>query len=54
LAAKALKEAVMSRRGSRPGARKAKKTAGRAVKKVAKKTVARKAVAKKASSRKRR
>jgi DNA-binding protein HU-beta len=55
LAAKALKEAVMSRRGSRPAARKAKKTAGRAVvKKVAKRTVVRKAVAKKASGRKRR
>ncbi len=57
LAAKALKEAVMSRRGGRPTARKAKKSrpvAKKAVaRKVAKKAVARK-VAKKATSRKRR
>ncbi len=57
LAAKALKEAVMSRRGGRPAARKAKKSrpvAKKAVaRKVAKKAVARK-VAKKVATRKRR
>ncbi len=53
LAAKALKEAVMSRRGGRPSARKAKKSPARASRPVAKKAVARK-VAKKTTSRKRR
>jgi len=53
LAAKALKEAVMSRRGGRPAARKAKKSPARTGRPVAKKAVARK-VAKKATTRKRR
>lgn len=53
LAAKALKEAVMSRRGGRPAARKAKKSPARVGRPVAKKAAARK-VAKKAPTRKRR
>ena len=47
LAAKALKEAVMSKRGSRPSARKAKKSPARATKPAAKKAATRKAPAKK-------
>ena len=54
LAAKALKEAVMSKRGSRPSARKAKKSPARATKPAAKKSATRKAPAKKSTSRKRR
>ena len=54
LAAKALKEAVMSKRGSRSGARKAKKAPARATKSTAKKGAARKATAKKSTARKRR
>jgi len=50
LPAKALKEAVMSKRG----ARKAKKTPARSARPAAKKAAPRKAVAKKSSSRKRR
>ena len=53
LAAKALKEAVMSRRGARPAGRKAKKTPTRAAR-PAKKSTARKTTAKKSTSRKRR
>ena len=54
LAAKALKEAVMSKRGGRPSARKAKKSPARATKPAAKKSATRKAPAKKSTSRKRR
>ena len=52
LAAKALKEAVMAKRGARGAAKKAKKTAVR--KAVARKAVARKAVAKRTGGRKKR
>ncbi len=54
LAAKALKEAVMSRRSGRPSARKAKKSPARATRPAAKKAVARKVIAKKSTARKRR
>jgi nucleoid DNA-binding protein len=54
LAAKALKEAVMSKRGGRPAARKAKKSPARATKPAAKKSATRKAPAKKSTGRKRR
>ena len=54
LPAKALKEAVMAKRGGRPSARKAKKTPARATKPAAKKAATRKAPAKKSTGRKRR
>lgn len=54
LAAKALKEAVMSRRGGRPSARKAKKSPARGARPAAKKGAARKTTAKKSTARKRR